>query len=104
MATNHFDDPVGVPMEALRKLMLHSALASVFDSLIHQPSAVRCITIGRGVQEAIANPRCEEIVRSSGLMQCLREEAIARSNGSSISFPALLPETAACAREVSHVR
>ena len=102
--TNHFDDPVGPPMEALRKLMLHSALSSAFDSLIHQASAVRCITIGRGVQEAIADPRCEEIVRSSGLMQFLREEAVARSSGASVSFPALLPEAPTGVREASHGR
>lgn len=104
MTTSHFESPTGVAMEALRKLTLRTRLAATFDGLIHQASAVRCITIGRGVQAAAAeSSACEEIVRKSDLMQCLREEAIARSNGSALVFPPLLPEPSARQREVNNV-
>lgn len=104
MTTNHFDSPDGEAMEALRKLTLRTRLAATFDSLIHQASAMRCITLARAVQGAAAeDPACEEIVRNSGIMQFLREEAVARSNGSVLVLPPLLPEPVKHQREVNNV-
>ena len=102
VSASHFEDMTGVAMEALRKLTLRTRLAATFDALVHQPSAVRCITIGRGIQESIADPACEEIVRAAGLMQRLREEAVARSKGAPQALPPLLPEPVVRQREVNN--
>ena len=100
MKTEHFDDPSGAAMEALRKLGLRSRLALVYDTLIHQASAVRCITIARALPNVTPDPVCEQIIRESGLMQCLREDAVARSAGGAVAIPPLLPEVPVRSQEV----
>ncbi len=102
MKTDHFDDASGMAMEALRKLGLRSRLSLVYDSLIHQASPMRCISIARALPSVLADPGCEQIVRESGLMQCLREEAVARSSGGTVALPPLLPEVQSRSQEVSN--
>ncbi len=102
MKTDHFDDPSGAAMEALRKLGLRSRLPLIYDSLIHQASAMRCITIARALPAVLADPGCELIIRESGLMQCLREDAVARSAGGAVALPPLLPEVQSRSQEVSN--
>ena len=102
MKTDHFDDYTGGAMEALRRLTLRSRLAISFDSLIHQASAMRCVSVGRAVQDVVGDSVCEQIIRESGLMQYLRDEAIARSSGGAIALPPLLPEIQPRTREALH--
>lgn len=102
MKTEHFDATDGPAMEALRKLGLRSRMALVYDSLIHQASAMRCITIARALPDVLADPVCEQIVRGSALMQCLREDAIARSAGAAVALPPLLPEVQVRSREAAN--
>lgn len=99
MTTENFARRDSVAFEALRRVILRSRVAIALDEIIHQPSATRCVTIGRAMQAVAVDPVCEALIRESGLMNCLREEAIARSQGTAEPLPPLLPDPTVRNRE-----
>ena len=82
-------DSIGI--DALRRVILYSRAAFDIDEIVQQPAAQRCLTLAKAVKAAsCSSAAAAAVVRSTSLMEILRNEAVLRQTGSASNLPPLL--------------